>query len=42
MDIWIYDLFWLVETAITIAIKYYILIAAYRFVRARRWPKWNI
>ena len=38
----IYDIFWLSETLLTMAIKYYILIAVYRFVKERRWFKWNI
>ena len=42
MEYYIYDTFWTIETLITIAIKYYILIAAYRFVRSRRWPKWKV
>jgi len=40
--IFIYDILYVSETLLTMAVKYFVLIALYRFVKHRRWPKWNI
>ena len=41
MQYMFYDFFWLIDIIITLVIKYYVLIAIYRFVKNRRWPKFN-
>ena len=37
----IYDILYISETLLTMVVKYYVLIAVYRYVKHRRWPTWN-
>ena len=41
MDYWVYDMYYVIESTLSIIIKSYLIIIAYRFINRRRWPKFN-
>jgi len=37
----VYDSLYVVNTLLTILVKFYLIRVLYRMIKQRRWPKWN-